>query len=188
MGKCKPLLPLGDRPVIHHCLASLIAAGILDIQVVIGPGGGEIATAISHLPVQVVSNPDPWSEMAVSVETGLRAVSADATGVLVCLADHPLVATATYHTLLEQHRQQPEAIIIPSHLGKKGHPTLFPKPILHKLPQLNSLRELIWGQANRVRLIAVADMGVVLDMDTPEDYQKLTAIYLAAGISNNASH
>jgi len=188
MGKSKPLLPLGDRPVIHHCLASLIAAGIQDIQVVIGPDGGEIATAVSHLPVQVVSNPDPWSEMAASVETGFRSVSANATGVFVCLADQPLVTTATYHTLLEQHRQQPESIIIPSHQGKKGHPTLFPKLVLQSLPQLNSLRELIWGHANRVRLIAVADIGVVLDMDTPEDYQKLTAIYLAAGASPSASH
>ena len=126
--------------------------------------------------------------MAASVVTGLRSVSADATGVLVCLADHPLVTAATYRTLLEQHRQQPEAIIIPSHQGKKGHPTLFPKLVLQKLPQLNSMRELIWGQANRVRLTTVADIGVVMDMDTPEDFQKITAIHLAADASINPSH
>jgi molybdenum cofactor cytidylyltransferase len=187
MGEFKPLLPLGDRPVIHHCLFNLIAAGIQDIQVVIGPGGDEINSAISHLPVRVVLNPDARSEMAASVETGLRSASADSTGVLVCLADHPLVSAATYLTLLEQHRQQPEAIIIPSHLGKKGHPTLFPKPVLQKLPQHNSMRDLIWAQTNRVRLFAVADIGVVLDMDTPEDYQKIAGIYLMAGASPNTS-
>ncbi len=188
MGESKPLLTLGEQPIIHHCLASLIAAGIQDIQLVIGPDGGRIATAVAHLPVRVVLNPVTGSEMAASVETGLRSVSADATSVLVCLADHPLVTAATYHTLLEQHRQQPEAIIIPSHLGKKGHPTLFPKLVLQKLSQFNSLRELIRSEANRVRLVAVPDMGVVLDMDTPEDYQKITGIYLAAAASPNPSH
>jgi CTP:molybdopterin cytidylyltransferase MocA len=177
MGKSKPLLPLGDRPVIHHCLASLIAAGIQDIQVVIGPAGDGISAAVDQLPVKVVRNPDHASDMAGSVRVGLRGISPNAVGVLVCLADHPLVTADTYHIILEQQQKQPEAIIIPVHQGEKGHPTLFPRQILAEIAVLPTLRDITRKYGEMVRLVAVTDAGVALDMDTPEDYARVVAAY-----------
>src|ERR1700687_4843609 len=90
MGCCKQLLPLDGRPAIVWCLESLMAAGIAEITIVVGPAGGEIVTTVSHLPVTVARNKAVGSDMAQSVRTGLDLVGVEATGVLVCLADHPL--------------------------------------------------------------------------------------------------
>lgn len=179
MGKSKPLLPLGERPVIHHGLVSLIAAGIHDVLVVIGPAGDSISAAVDQLSVKVVRNPDPASDMAGSVRVGLRGISPNAAGVLVCLADHPLVTADTYRILLEQQQKQPEAIIIPVHQGKKGHPTLFPRQILAEIAFLPTLRDITRKYGELVQLVAVTDKGVTLDMDTPEDYGRVLEAYAA---------
>ena len=95
MGRCKQLLPLAGKPLVRHCLETLIAAGLQEIIVVLGPTGREIAQVIQDLPVAMVENKTPASDMAESVRVGLTAVADDTQAVLVCLGDHPLVKAAT---------------------------------------------------------------------------------------------
>jgi molybdenum cofactor cytidylyltransferase len=173
MGSCKQLLPLGDRPLIRRCLDGIIAAGVGEIVVVVGAGGDEVAAAVRHLPLTVVRNPDPASDMAASVRLGLQAVPAAATGVFIALADHPLVASETYRTLLLRHEEEPQAILIPVHEGQKGHPTLFPRPLLEGLATHATLRDIVRAHPGQVRQVPVADRGVILDIDTPEDYREV---------------
>ena len=104
MGRSKQLLPLGPKPVIRHCLDSVIAAGITDIVVVLGAGGDEIQAAIDGMPVRTAVNNDPQSDMAGSVRLGLTQVAPESTGVLVCLSDHPLVSAGTISTIVDTHR------------------------------------------------------------------------------------
>jgi CTP:molybdopterin cytidylyltransferase MocA len=108
--------------------------------------------------------------MADSVRTGLGHLSQGATGILVALADHPLVSQETVRALAERHRQEPDAIVIPVHDGAKGHPTLFPRACLEDIRELPTLREVIARHREKVRLVPVADEGVVLDMDVWDDY------------------
>lgn len=75
MGSCKQLLPLDGKPVIAHCLETLLAAGIEELIVVVGPHGDEVARAARGYPVQIVLNADPEAEMASSVRTGRQALS-----------------------------------------------------------------------------------------------------------------
>jgi CTP:molybdopterin cytidylyltransferase MocA len=173
MGRPKQLLPLGDHTVIEHCISSIVAAGIEEIIVVLGPERREIEELIHALPVLLAINEQKESEMAESVRTGLKAVSTDATGVLICLADHPLVMPETVRAVVAMHRDNPEAIIIPSWSQKRGHPTLFPKSIIAEIFLKNSLREVIDGNAGKICYLDVKDEGVLLDMDTTEDYERI---------------
>ncbi len=172
MGQPKSLLPLGDQPVIRRCLDSLQAAGVAEILVVLGHGAAELEKVLHGQPVTLLRNPDPASDMAGSVRVGLQHLSAETTGVLVCLVDHPLVSGTTLRTLLEAHRAKPELITIPTYQGSKGHPTLFPRPLAAELFQVPTLRDVVSQNQSRQRLVEVPDSGVVLDMDTPEDYRK----------------
>ncbi len=172
MGRSKPLLPLGDQPVILRCLETLQAAGIEEVLAVLGQGAAEIESLLSGQPLTLLRNPDPDGDMASSVRVGLQKLPPTATAVLVCLADHPLVTTGTIRALLKQHQQNPDDIVIPSYRGKKGHPSLFPRSIIEELFQVPTLRHLVRQDQSRVRLVEVSDPGVVLDMDTPEDYRK----------------
>lgn len=173
MGRPKQLLPLGDRTVIEQCIGSIIAAGLAEIVVVLGPGQEEIAQLIRPLPVAIAANDIGQSEMADSVRTGLRAVGAGASGILICLSDHPLIMPETIRAVIALHREHPESIIIPCCSGKRGHPALFPMGIIREISGKNSLRDVRDSRAETIRYMDVADEGVLLDMDTPEDYARI---------------
>lgn len=180
MGRCKPLLPLGERPVIRHLVDTLFEAGIDAVVVVTGTEGAAIGRALAGLAVTLVGNPEPDSNMAGSLRFGLRASPEDAAALLVCLADHPLVSAATVRALLARHRAEPAAIFIPTCDGRSGHPVLLPRPVADELFTLPTLRDVVHHDPQRCRWLEVVDPGVTLDMDTPEDYRRALALWQAA--------
>lgn len=173
MGKLKQLLPFADRPVIRHCLDKIISSGVDEIVAVLPEKGSRIRDAIAGLPVTIIFNCDPESDMAGSVKTGLRAIETSAAGVLICLADHPLVSERTFRTLISSHRQSPEKIIVPTFGGKSGHPVLFPRKVIEEIYHSSTMREIILRDEERVRYIDLHDEGVLFDMDTREDYLRM---------------
>jgi molybdenum cofactor cytidylyltransferase len=173
MGQPKPLLPFGNRTVIRHCLDNIIEAGIKDVIVVVGSDGDEIATALRGLPAVFVKNNSRESEMVASVRIGLHALEDRVSGVLICLTDHPLTSPATLAALVLGHQVMPEKIIIPAYRGKRGHPTLFPRSVIEEVFSGNNLRDVISRDSGRLLVIDVGDEGVVLDMDTREDYENI---------------
>lgn len=170
MGRLKQLLPLADKSAILHCLDAIVEAGIEEITVVLGPGHEEIKKAVNGLPVRTAVNEKAGSEMAESVRAGLSAATATSTGFLVCLADHPLVSAATIRTLVAVHGMRPDQIVIPVCHGKRGHPCIFPADAVRKVFSGMNLREIVAADPSRVEYVGVEDEGVVLDMDTEEDY------------------
>jgi CTP:molybdopterin cytidylyltransferase MocA len=173
MRSCKQLLPVGDRPSIVRCLETIVAAGLEGIVVVVATGGEAVAEAVRPFPVTIVRNEILNSDMAQSVRTGLAAIADSVTGVCIALADHPLVLPETYRTLLQCHAREPGGIHIPVYAQRRGHPTLFPRPVLEEIALLPTLRDVLALHSGSVRTTAVPDPGVVLDMDTPEEYCRI---------------
>ncbi|NTW66438.1 MAG: nucleotidyltransferase family protein [Nitrospirae bacterium] len=173
MGRSKQLLPLGHSPVIRHCLDTIVASGLRDIVVVLGADHDGTAAAISGMPVRTVVNADPQSDMAGSVRLGLRQVDRASTSVLICLADHPLVSSETIMGLVNAHRSSPDSILIPLYQGRRGHPTLFPRKAIEDIFSVETLRDVIASRSGSVRTVDVDDEGVVLDLDTTEDYERI---------------
>lgn len=174
MGQLKQLLPIRNEPAIRHCVEALLSAGVRDIVVVLGPFGSEIADAIAGFPVSIEFNENPESEMADSVRTGLRVLDPFSAGILICLCDHPLVSPETVKKLIRIHGEFPDRIIIPAFDGRRGHPTLFPASVMTDVMQGLTLRDVIRKDPERVRQVETADEGVILDMDTMEDYKKIS--------------
>ncbi len=177
MGQQKQLLPLGKFTAIEHGLNAILSAGVSDIVVVIGPHGADVSATIAHLPVALAMNPDSNSDMAVSVRVGLNALKDRLSSVLVCPVDHPLVLPHTIKAILARHDENPEAIIIPSFNRRRGHPTLFPRDIIQEIFESSSLRDIVSSHEALIDFLSVEDRGVVLDMDTPEDYALILQEY-----------
>jgi CTP:molybdopterin cytidylyltransferase MocA len=171
MGRQKQLLLLGDRSVIRRCVDTVFDSGVQDVVVVVNRDGDKIVEDLGGLAVRIVRNDAAESQMADSVRIGLRAIDESFSGVLVCLSDHPLIAPKTFRTLIEAHHRAPDGIIVPSHAGRRGHPALFSRTILNEVLSGGTLRDIIKKDERRVRLIEVNDEGILLDMDTNEDYQ-----------------
>lgn len=182
MGTQKQLLLLGDRPVIRRCIDMVFASGVLDLVVVVNGEGERIVEALAGLAVTIVRNDAADSQMADSVRVGLRALDDCFSGVLVCLSDHPLVAPETFRTLIQAHRREPDRIIIPCHGGKRGHPALFSRTILNEVSSGGTLRDIIGKDEGRVQLIELDDEGVLMDMDTAEDYQRVREMFIRRSV------
>ncbi len=170
MGRLKQLLPLGDTTVIQRCLDALIAAETGDIVAVLGHEKKILMEAICDYPITVVVNEDVGSDMAESARVGLSATDACSTGVMVCLSDHPLVLPETIKLLAEAHLKEPHRIIIPVYKRRRGHPVLFPRGVIQEISTSRNLREIIRKDPDRVTLVEVQDEGIIIDMDTREDY------------------
>lgn len=180
MGQPKQLLPLGDRPVLRHCIDTLNRAWVNEIVVVCGADVKSYETALADSGARLVPNEREGSEMADSVRLALGQIATAAySAILVCLADHPLVRPATCVALIDRHRRSPDKIVVPSFRERRGHPTLFPTEIISDIFSKPCLRDIVHEDPARVLTIAVDDQGVVLDMDTRPDYQKALALYQA---------
>ncbi len=178
MGLCKQLLPLGDRPVVVRCIETVASAGITDMVVVTGgPYGDGIADAVRPILTKIARNDAPDSDMAASVRIGLTAISPEASAVLVFIPDHPLVSTETCRAILERHLVKPDCIVVPTFKGRRGHPPLFPRAFLEELAHLPTMRHIVQKHAGNTFLLETADHGVILDMDTKEDYLKIVEIF-----------
>ena len=176
MGSCKQLLPLGDSTVINRCIGALVTGGAGEIVVVISEEGSDVAEAVRAYPVRTVVNPEPAGDMASSVRAGRDALAAGAGGVIVSLCDFPLVSVATITGLIAGHEGSPGSIIIPCHGERRGHPLLFARGILDELANGMILRDLVRRDPDRIHFLDVDDPGVLIDMDTPEDYHRICGL------------
>src|SRR2546428_2486075 len=83
MGAFKPLLPFGDSTVIEYCISNLRAADIEDLIVVVGHRADEVRKQLKDSAISFAVNPDPDSEMSLSIALGVEQVAADAKAVLI---------------------------------------------------------------------------------------------------------
>jgi molybdenum cofactor cytidylyltransferase len=177
MGTPKQLLLLGDKPVIRWCAETIMASGVQDLVVVVNAEGERIVAALEGLPAKIVRNDAADSQMADSVRLGVRVLDDRVSGVLVCLSDHPLIAPETFRTVIQAHHREPDKIIIPRQGGRRGHPALFPRTILEEVLSGGTLRDIIGKDGGRVGQVDVDDEGILQDMDTVEDYQRVREMF-----------
>jgi CTP:molybdopterin cytidylyltransferase MocA len=173
MGTVKQLLPVNNRPAIVRCTESIRDSGVDNIVVVVNPEGNEIVRVLKEYPVDIAVNDVPESDMAESIRAGLSAIDGASTGIFICLCDYPLVTSTTLGAMGREHDARPDLIIIPTFQGQRGHPTLLPRFILEEVKKHSTLRDVISSHKDKILFFHVADEGVVLDMDTPEEYQKI---------------
>jgi CTP:molybdopterin cytidylyltransferase MocA len=159
----------------------LIAAEVTDIVVTVGTESAHLLSALHSIPFTVAVNDESESDMAASVRVGLGRADAGSTGILVYPSDHPLVRTETVTQLIRAHEHDASRIIIPLFGVRRGHPTLFPRDRIERLTPGMTLRDLIRDDRSNVLLIPVEDEGTVLDMDTPDDYEKMVMIAAREG-------
>jgi molybdenum cofactor cytidylyltransferase len=172
MGRPKALLPIRNQPAIRRCLTTLLGS-VMEIIVILGTGHETVAALLKDVPVKLMINTLPQSDMAASVRLGYQAMHPQSAGALVYPVDHPLVQVRTIERLAAAALEAPKRIIIPLFQERRGHPTFFPRALLGEICQGFTLREIIGRHPQKVTLLPVEDEGVVLEMDTPADYQKI---------------
>lgn len=181
MGEFKPMLPLGDSTIIRTVITKLNAAGCDPIAVVTGHQADELAAHVYDLGVSCLFNPDyGTSDMFRSVCIGLEYLRDKAQRFFFLPGDTPLFKPETLDALQFEMDKSGSPVIIPAHDGRKGHPLLMSSRIIPELLSYRGERGLqgaLSVSGDWIRIVPVADFGITLDADRPEDYQTLLRLY-----------
>lgn len=177
MGQPKMTLPWGDTTVIGRVCEVLLGAGVAQQVVVTGGAHAEVVEALANFPVQVVFNGlFAQQEMLTSFQVGLRQLDEDIQAALVCLGDQPQIERRLVVRLMEEYEQSGAGLIVPSYQMRRGHPWLLDRSYWQDVLALApaySLRDFLNQHQSEIHYLAVDSRSVLLDLDTPEDYQKM---------------
>jgi molybdenum cofactor cytidylyltransferase len=176
-GSPKALLPVGEVPAIGRVLRTLRAAGLSKVIVVLGASAeaiaGEVVGAFPE--AEVVVNAAWALGRSGSIQLGLRAVEAPQE-VLLWPVDQPFARVDTVRGILDAARRDALATwIIPEFDGRGGHPVLLKPPawrLVHDLAPDAPLRSLLPSLGPQVLRLPVDDAGVMVNLNTPEAYQR----------------
>ena len=174
MGRLKQLLPLAGRPAIQFVVEAFVAH-LAEVVVVVGYRGDEVRAALEDTPVRCVSNPNFRGGMLSSVQCGVKAAGAGA-DFLIGLGDQPVFSPLVIPQLLARMDQSGNGIILPVWQGRRGHPILLANRYRQEilaLPAGQGLNAVTRGHPDDTCEVEVEDIGVLEDMDTPQDYQRI---------------
>jgi len=178
-GPHKLLATFDGVPLVRRMAERALATGVPTI-VVTGHRHGDIALALAGLDVALVHNADYASGLAGSIITGFEAAAADRfDGVLILLADMPLLTTSDLRALIDAFSVASGQVIVRAMSnGKRGNPVILPISLRTALLSLS-------GDAGAREIVETCGLPVVdveigdaarLDVDTPE------AVIAAGGI------
>ncbi len=174
-GTPKPLLKLGSGTIADHVIETFLN-NHTDVYLVVGHRGDEVARSLKARDVTVVENKDYERGMFTSVQAGASRLLPGHKWFFVLPVDIPLVREATVARLMKEAAQSPEAVVYPVFLGRRGHPVLVPSRLIQPILRWSGdggLRAVLGREKEAVE-VAVADAGVVFDVDSPENYRELT--------------
>ena len=177
MGKQKALLTISGKSFIQHLVDVFLSSAVAKTIVVVGADADRIERQLAGSGVEIAFNENYAQAQLSSIVTGLKAAHAyHPDAVLFHPVDHPLIATALINTLVATFIEKSPTILLPTFNGRRGHPVLFSASLFAELktasPDIGA-RSVVWSHAAEVLEVETNEEGIILDIDTPEDYEHL---------------
>jgi molybdenum cofactor cytidylyltransferase len=171
MGYPKQLLELGNRYLIRIVTENVLASAVDEVIVVTGCRQDE---------VEAFFNPHYSKGQGTSLALGVKAINIDTNAFLVFMCDQPLIAPSTINKVIWEFKKRNSLALRPVYQGIPGHPVIFSCSLISEIERLKGdegARELLKKLGDRVEYLPVQDEAVILDMDTPEGYEKMKKRY-----------
>ena len=134
--------------------------------------------AVRDLDVKIIHNENWQSGQGLSIAAGVRSLPENIGSAIFLLADQPQVGADILHALIESHAQNLPSILAPLVLEeRRANPVLFDRVTF---PDLLQLTGDVGGRAifgkHKVEFLPWHDDALLLDVDTPEDYERLKSL------------
>jgi CTP:molybdopterin cytidylyltransferase MocA len=185
MRRPKLLLPWGATTIVGHLIEQWQMLGAAQIAIVHRPDDRELDVELDRLsfpPPARIENPQPERGMFSSILCAARwpGWRKEISSRAVVLGDQPHLRLETLRALLEFSMQNPDAICQPAFNGHAGHPVVLPSSVFAELKhsRAETLKVFLKLFAGRCVQCPVADAGLLLDLDRPEDYEKAVKSHL----------
>lgn len=201
MGVFKPMLPVGGVPAVLRCVNTARKAGVRETVIVTGHCADQLTAAFNAFPGEegrtdgcsmtgenmdtacnagaqriILAYNERYAEgMLSSVLTGVSMLHSDSDAFFLLPADCCAVTAETLLNLINHlYTSESGTVIRPAFQGKRGHPPLIPSRYIEPLCAYtgsSGLKGFLSPLPSLV--IETGEPGVLLDMDTPDDYASL---------------
>jgi molybdenum cofactor cytidylyltransferase len=151
-----------------------LEAGLWPVIVVAGSDVEQISAEVSTTGAYVIHNKDWKMGQSTSVKTGLKFVPQQSGAVIFQVVDQPGLTKDLIWALKELYYQTRGKIIQPQAAGSRTNPVLFDRSTFIDLMEISG------DQGGRsifhkysISYLPWHDPGILLDLDNPEDIDKL---------------
>ena len=177
MGTQKLVLPMGTSTMIETVVDNVLKSSINQVLVVLGPDQNKIRDVLIGKPVEFCHNLNHDQGMLSSVICGFKALPENAETALIYLGDQPNITPEVTNTIIEAYDEELMGIVIPVFNNRRGHPLLVDMKYrrdVEKLDLEQGLRSLRHKFPDDVLEVEVDEPGILVDIDTKEDYSNAT--------------
>lgn len=175
-GQPKQLLDWKGQPFVRAVANTALEAGLSPVIVITGANAEQIEEAVKGLNVTVIRNEEWQSGQGSSIKAGVRSLppTPPSGAAIFLLADQPQVTSSVLRALVEKHEEGLYPIVAPLVMDQRANPVLFDQVTFSDLLRLEGD---VGGRAifhkQRVEYLPWHDDRLLLDVDTPEMYQRL---------------
>jgi molybdenum cofactor cytidylyltransferase len=180
MGQPKQTLPWEGTTLLQYQVQQAGRTQAREVIVVLG--GEESDEYRRLLPVRlegprliVIENQDYSLGKTTSVKAGVRAIDSQSEHVVMLAADSPRPA-AVLDRLMTEHVGRGSLITYPSYRGREGHPPVLSMALREEVMAISEerrgLREVAERDPARVLHVEFDDPLVIVNMNSPEDYER----------------
>lgn len=166
-------LEINNKSILQRCIESIYEE--CDNIIVVSGYKNEKINKLTqnYAKVKVVYNKEFHKGMFSSVKIGIQEVTGDR--FLLTPGDYPLISKEVVYNLLKEK----EDIVIPSFNKKGGHPILLSSKLIKEIleePKESNLK--IYLSKKKCSYLNIKDYGILLDVDTMEDYNHVKKIIM----------
>jgi molybdenum cofactor cytidylyltransferase len=175
MGQPKMLMPWGESTVLQTVIATIQAAGIMEIHVVTGGARRQVEALVGRSAQTIFNEEYAKGEMLSSIQTGLKVQLSGTTATLICLGDQPQLREGIVRKVCETFVNSHAPIVVPSYQMHRGHPWLAARPLWDELMKMKApltARNFLQKYSDQIIYVEIDTATILEDLDTPEDYLK----------------
>ena len=175
----KLLASLDRKPLVVHCLETLLGLGLSRVIVVTGFESNLHEDVLSPYKVDFVHNSQFARGMGTSLAAGVAAVPEDVDAAFICLADMPAIEPNVFESMCAAFLKCPsQDICVPVLELQTGHPVLFGRRHFSQLKALTGDRgaqRVITANPELVQAVNVSTSSILFDCDTQDDFSQASA-------------
>ena len=181
----KLFLPCGSVTVLEAAVGNVLRSRLDGAVVVLGHQADRSAALLEKFSCRTVVNPGYPTGMGSSVVAGMdywiqcADLEPDA-GFLFALGDQPFIPSSVIDEVINAYRGTAKGIVVPVYRERRGHPSIVHRQYADEIREVAGrwgAREVLNRHPDDILTVPVETEAVVLDIDTPEDYNRVVKLF-----------
>ncbi len=179
MNDIKQLLPWKGSNLLLHTINTVLQVQNERVYLVLGANADFIVekSKLASQPVTIIRNKAWENGLGSSISCGVAQIleqHGNLDGILICLADQPLLTSVYYKELLHVFKTERVPIAASGYPNKSGVPAVFNSEVAKELIALNEdfgAKHLMAKYKNKMVILDAGQQ--IMDIDTPQTYNAL---------------